>query len=224
MPLAVITGATSPIGQAIGAALSGRGYDLILHRHRDHDLATQEGQEQFCEYVKTQTSVVDVLVHNAATFQQSDLESLTRQTWQKTMGLNAEAPLFLTQALLPLLLGPRNADAISPCVINLIDAMYDRPWKNYLAYASSKALLAHFTTSLALELAPRIRVNGVAPGAVVFPSDWDEQKKARITEKIPMQRVASLGEVARAVAYLVCDATYTTGEILFVDGGRQLVS
>jgi pteridine reductase len=102
--------------------------------------------------------------------------------------------------------------------------MHSRAWKNYLAYAASKNLLAHLTTSLAHELAPHIRVNAVAPGAVKFPADWDEEKRARILDKIPLRRTATTDEVASAVVYLACDATYTTGEIFVVDGGRHLVS
>jgi pteridine reductase len=224
MPLAVVTGASSPIGRAIAQSLAHRGYDLILHVHRSTetlfdgkynivraDLSTADGQDKFCDEVKARTLSLDVLVHNASSYEESTLRTLGRETWRETMALNAEAPLFITKNLLPLL-----EAAPAPCVVNVTDSMAHRTRTNRLAYMASKVLLTHLTTALAVEIAPHVRVNAVAPGAVTIhdPS---------ILSKIPLARFATADDIASAVIYLACDATYATGEILMIDGGRQLV-
>lgn len=224
MPIAVVTGASSPIGQAIVAAFAHRGFDVVGHAFRAEgdkgsfiraDLATSEGQEAFCAEVRSRVSHIDVLVHNAACYEESTIQTLSREQWRTTMALNVEAPLFITQALLPLLRA-----SMSPSVVNLTDCMASRVQKNYFAYAASKAMLNQLTLTLAAELAPQIRVNAVAPGVVTLP---EGAKGERILNKIPLGRVATPEEIARAVTFLACDAPYATGEILTLDGGRQLV-
>ena len=231
MPVALITGATSPLGQAIASAIGDRGYDLILQVHRNSDLgkvvkcevvradlSSDDGQDQFCDEIEAKTKVIDVVVHNAASFTESNLRTLSRDDFRTTMSLNVEAPLFITKNLLHLL---KKSDQAS--VVHMIDAMCMRVWDNRLAYDASKMLLAHLTQSLAVELAPHVRVNAVAPGLVSFPSDFSSLRRHRVTEKIPLKRTPSAEEIASTVAYLACDATSTTGQILVVDGGRHLV-
>jgi len=225
MPVAVITGSSSPIGQAIAQSFRVRGYELILHsrQHRDDDtvcadLSSAGGQESFCEQVRTRTKQIDVLVHNAGTYTQNTFRELDRVSWQAMMSLNAEAPLFISKALLPLL-------EISPTasVIHVTDCMANRIRKNYFAYGASKALLTHLTLALAAELAPAVRVNAVAPGVVDHSADALGEAKQRILEKIPMDRFATAEDIAKAVVFLACDAPYANGEILMIDGGRRLV-
>jgi pteridine reductase len=227
MPLAVVTGASSLIGQAIVQDLARRGYDLIVHGFRNGaspgefikaDLSTATGQDEFCTAVKARASSIDVLVHNAASYPESTLRTLDRKSWRAVIGLNAEAPLFITQGLLPQL-----EAAPSPSIVCMTDAMANRVSQNYFAYIASKAMLTQLTLALSAQLAPRIRVNAVAPGVVSFPKNMPEDRKARIMTKVPLGRMATPEDIASAVTYLACDATYITGEILMVDGGRQLV-
>lgn len=223
MPLAVVTGATSPIGQAIALSLAQRGFDLLLHGHTGQadlqfDLATPFGQDAFCSAVKARASCIDVLVHNAASYRESTLRALTREEWRATMALNVEAPVFITKALLPLL-----EAATSPCIVHVTDAMSERVRPKHFAYGASKALLTQITYALAVELGPRIRVNAVAPGLVTHSPDAADDRAGPIVAKIPLGRAANADEIAKAVTYLACDATYATGEILVVDGGRRLV-
>jgi pteridine reductase len=107
------------------------------------------------------------------------------------------------------------------CLINIVDVGAWQPWPNYLAYSTSKAGLLHLTRCLALELAPRVRVNAVAPGTVAFPDDWDEERRARQLERIPLGRAGEPADVARAVRFLV-ENEYLTGVCLPVDGGSGL--
>ena len=223
MPLAVVTGATSPIGQAIALSLAQRGFDVLLHgftrqAELQFDLSDPLGQEAFCESVKARVSSIDVLVHNASSYHETTLRTLTREEWRATMALNAEAPVFITKALLPLLEAAQN-----PCVINVTDAMTERVRPKHFAYAASKALLEHVTYALAVELGPHIRVNGVAPGIVAHSPDIVYDPQGHLVAKIPLRRPAAADEIAKAVTYLACDAAYATGEILVVDGGRRLV-
>ncbi len=225
MPVAVLTGSSGPIGKAIAQSFRARGYDLVLHSHKRlqddaiaADLSTESGQKNFCEQVRARTSQIDVLVHNAGAYTQSIFRDLDRSSWQAMMSLNAEAPLFITKALLPLL-------EMSPTasVIHVTDCMANRIRKNYFAYGASKALLTHLTLALAAELAPAVRVNAVAPGVVDNSTDAVGGAKQRILEKIPMNRFATAEDIAKAVTFLACDAPYANGEILMIDGGRRLV-
>lgn len=213
MPVAVITGASGPIGQAIAKAFRERGYELILHSH-EGDLSKPDEQDRFCDEIRSRTSHVDVLVHNAASYDENAFRGLDLATWNSTIGLNAEAPLFMTQALLPLL---EKSDA--PCVIHVTDAMSERVRTKHFAYTASKAMLTQLTRALAVELAPKIRVNAVAPGVLASSSDVSSS----VLEKIPLKRFATPDDIAKAVTFLACDATYATGETLVIDGGRSLV-
>lgn len=213
MPVAVITGASGPIGKAIAQAFQDRSYELILHSH-EGDLSTPEEQDRFCAEVRSRASQIDVLVHCAASYDENTFRGLNRSTWGSTIGINAEAPLFLTQALLPLL---EKSD--TPCVIHVTDAMAERVRTKHFAYTASKAMLTQLTRALAVELAPKIRVNAVAPGVLASSEDARE----RVLDKIPLKRFAAPADIAKAVIFLACDATYATGEVLVIDGGRSLV-
>ena len=139
------------------------------------------------------------------------------------MDSNLKAPLFLSQAAAPALIAARGA------IVNIVDIHADRPLKDYVLYSAAKAGLAGLTRSLALELAPHVRVNGVAPGPIEWPSAAEvsaggivDAERARILATTPLRREGGVDAIARAVAFLFCDADFVTGQILAVDGGRSI--
>ena len=145
-------------------------------------------------------------------------EKMTQATWDSLMGANLRAPLFLSQAAAPHLKKAGGA------IVNITDIHVDRPLKNYVIYSIAKAGLAGLTRSLARELAPDVRVNGVAPGAIIWPEDgsWDDLTRQRIVSHTLLRRTGDPDDVARAVYYLIAEAPYVTGQIIAVDGGRSI--
>jgi pteridine reductase len=133
------------------------------------------------------------------------------------LAVNLHAPFFITQGLLPLL-----NKASAPSVINVVDAMWERPSPYYSHYAVSKAGLAILTKALANELAPKIRVNAVAPGAILLKPPHSQEIEKRIIERIPYQKLGEVNDIAEGVVYLSERAPYTTGHILVTDGGRSV--
>ncbi len=132
------------------------------------------------------------------------------------MGSNLKAPFFLSQAAAPHLKKHHG------CIVNIVDIHAERPLKNYPVYSMAKAGLVMMTKSLACELGPEIRVNGVAPGAILWPENMDEVTQQRIVSRTFLKRQGEPDDIARAIEYLVSDASYVTGQILAVDGGRSL--
>ncbi len=160
---------------------------------------------------------VDVLINNASSFSPSKVGEITRAQWKDLIGTNLEAPLFLAQAAVPTLAARRGL------IINLVDIHGLRPLKGYPVYSAAKAGLAMLTRSLARELGPRIRVNGIAPGPVLWPEhDMDEALKREIIGKTALQRHGSPADIARTALFLARDAPYITGQIIAVDGGRSI--
>ena len=239
MPLALVTGAGVRVGRAIAVALAEAGYDLILHGNRSRealaqvanaarergrnveavftDLADTAGASFLADAVRVSRVSLDAVVNNAGLYEAVPFAQLDRDRWHRMLAVNLEAPLFLVQALLPLL-----EAAPAPAVVNVTDVAVSRPYGGYLHYMISKAGLDMLTRALALELAPRVRVNAVAPGTVAFPEGFDDQKRERILRRVPLRREGSPDDVARAVVWLVRDATYVTGQTLTVDGGFGL--
>jgi pteridine reductase len=139
---------------------------------------------------------------------------VSRAHWARMQRINLEAPMFLTQGLLPCL-----QRAPAGCIVAITDVAGSRPIRRHSAYCVSKAGLAMLVSALAIELAP-LRVNGVAPGAVAFPDDYDPHKRARILARVPLAREGSVADIAQAVRFVV-QAPYVTGQIIAVDGGRH---
>ncbi len=236
MPTALVTGSGVRVGRAIASRLAEAGFDLLLHVHSSKDgaeevarhasslgrraillaadLSTLAGVRALAAAAAQQTSTLELLVHNAGLYEAVPFADLDEPTYRRMMAVNLEAPLFLTQALVPLL---RAAKAAS--VVNITDAVTDRPYAKHVHYFLSKAGLQSLTRALAVELAPHIRVNGVAPGAVAFPERFDEKTRASILKGVPLGREGSPDDIARAVVFLAKEAPYVTGEILKVDGG-----
>jgi len=161
---------------------------------------------------------VDALVNNAAAFFPTPVGEMTQANWESLIGANLRAPLFLSQAAAP------HLKKTGGVIVNITDIHAERPLKNYVIYSVAKAGLEGLTRSLARELAPEVRVNGVAPGAILWPEDgsWDDLMRQRIVSHTLMKRTGDPDDVARAVYYLIAEAPYVTGQIIAVDGGRSV--
>jgi pteridine reductase len=239
-PVALITGAAKRVGAVIARTLHGAGFDLVLH-HRNSaaeasalqaDLERQRPgstlvlQAELAHFDRLPELVaqaigrfgrLDALVNNASAFYPTPIGVVTPAMWDDLFAANARAPFFLAQAAAPHLRASRGA------IVNLVDIYAERPLKQHTVYVMAKAALAMMTQSLALELAPEIRVNGVAPGAVLWPEQGKAAaEQAALLQATPLRRAGRPEDVAEAVRWLLVDALYTTGQIIRVDGGRAL--
>ena len=161
---------------------------------------------------------LDALVNNASSFFQTPVGEITAAAWEDLIGANLRAPLFLSQAAAPALKKAQGA------IVNITDIHAERPLKNYVVYSIAKAGLVGLTRSLARELAPEVRVNAVAPGPILWPDDesFDELSRQRIISHTPLKREGTPEDIAKAVHFLLAEATYVTGETINVDGGRHV--
>lgn len=245
-PIALITGGAKRVGLASALALARAGCDIVLTFNTSHDEANQAADqirqtgarvrleqidladphavEKFGQKMALSMPRLDVLVHNASVYDSAPLAGVGAEFALVQFRVNALAPLLLTKHLAPLLAKSDLAGGGSVVAMADIHAM-GRPRKDFSAYSMSKAALIEMIRSLARELAPRIRVNGVAPGVVKFPdqgheSDPDFQKQ--YLSRVPLGRAGEPSDAAEVVRWLALDATYVTGEIIRVDGGRWL--
>ena len=161
---------------------------------------------------------LDALVNNASSFRQTPVGEISIEDWEELIGANLRAPLFIAQAAAPALKKAQGA------IVNITDIHAERPLKNYVAYSIAKAGLVGLTRSLARELAPEVRVNAVAPGPILWPDDeeFDELSRQRIISHTPLKREGTPEDIAKAVYFLLSEATYVTGETINVDGGRHV--
>jgi pteridine reductase len=160
---------------------------------------------------------LDVLINNASTFYPTPVGSVTDEVWNDLVGANLRAPFFLSQAAAPYLRTSRGS------IVNIVDIHADRPLKNYAVYSIAKAGLVMLTKALAGELGPDVRVNAVAPGAILWPEhDMDETTKERIISRTFLKRQGDPDDIAKAVLFLISEAGYMSGQVLTVDGGRSL--
>ena len=161
---------------------------------------------------------LDGLVNNASSFFPTPVGEITLEHWNDLIGTNLRSPLFLTQAAAPALRRTQGA------IVNITDIHAERPLKSYVVYSVAKAGLSGLTRALARELAPDVRVNAVAPGPILWPEDdaFDELSRQRIISHTPLKREGAPEDIAKAVYYLLAEATYVTGETLNVDGGRHV--
>ncbi|HET9552702.1 MAG TPA: SDR family oxidoreductase [Anaeromyxobacteraceae bacterium] len=224
--VALVTGAGVRVGQAIARHLSRHGYAVAAH-YRTHrprgfaaalcaDLSAPDGPDDLAAQLRRAFGRLDLLVNSAAGFEARPLERTDAAAFDAQLDLNARAPLLLTRALAPLL--RRSGGA----VVNVADVGGGLvAWKGFAAYCASKAALARLTECLALELAPRVRVNAVAPGTVLWPETYGAARRRELARRIPLGRAGTPEDVAAAVRFLA-EAPYVTGAILPVDGGRRL--
>ncbi|MFP2928051.1 SDR family oxidoreductase [Pyxidicoccus sp. 3LG] len=238
MGTAFITGAGIRIGGAVARALGHAGYDLALHANRSldslktladelralgrrvtlhtADLSRAEAVDALGAEVRQAWPALDVVVHNAGLYERVDFASITREQYRTMLGVNLDAPFFLTQALLPSLRAGKD-----PLVVHVTDIGGERPVSHYAHYSVSKAGLVMLTRALAVELAPHVRVNAVSPGTVAFPEDFDAEAREAVLKRIPMGREGSVEDIARVVVFLAREAPYITGQVIAVDGGRS---
>jgi pteridine reductase len=239
-PVALVTGAARRIGAAIAEELHQRGCTVLLHYRSSRgeadalagrlnglrvnsaflvkaDLVDSDGPQRLAEQVRRHCDTLDVLVNNASRFYPTPVGGVTYDEWKDLMGSNLRGPFFLSQALLPEL------EKAGGCIVNILDIHAQRPMRKHTVYCMAKAALQMMTRSLARELGPTVRVNGVSPGAIMWPEqEPTEQVKEYILERTVMKRIGSAEDIAGAVVFLALDAPYVTGQVLAVDGGRSL--
>ena len=237
---ALVTGAARRIGAAIARRLHSAGANVVLHyRGAEAEAGRLEAElnaARAASALKVKADLLapiaprallgaalerfgrlDLLINNASTFYPTAVGSIEPGHWEELIGSNLRAALFLAQEAAPQL--AKNCGAI----VNIADIHAERPLKGYLVYSVAKAGLVALTRALALELAPEVRVNAIAPGAIAWPEDgqFDPGERERIVATTPLRRTGSPDEIAQAVHFL-CTAPFVTGQVLAVDGGRSL--
>jgi len=236
----LVTGAARRIGAAIVTCLHTNGARVAIHYRGSadeaHELAARLNGIRADSAKTFKADLLDVanlpslvsavvdwggrldgLVNNASSFYPTPIGSITEQQWDELVGSNLKAPLFLAQAAATYLRESGGA------IVNIVDIHAGRPLRNHLVYGSAKAGLAMLTRSLAKDLAPEIRVNGVSPGAILWPENgMTETVQQTILDQIPLERPGDPEDIAACVLYLLRDATYVTGQIIAVDGGRSI--
>ena len=236
----LVTGAAKRIGACIARTLHAAGCDLALHyrgsvaefealrAELDADrpgsvLALRADLAEFDRLPELVANTVgrfgrlDGLVNNASSFHPTPLGRATPAQWDDLFASNARAPFFLSQAAAPHLAATRGA------IVNLVDIYASRPLAGHPIYCMAKAALLMATKSLALELGPEVRVNAVAPGAILWPEDASNTAaRDAMLARTPLARIGTPGEIAGAVRWLLFDATYCTGQVIAVDGGRTI--
>lgn len=238
-PVALVTGSAKRLGKQIICKLHQAGYRVVIHYHqsatdassladslnrqRPDSAATLQANlldnqqvEQLAVKALACFNRLDVLVNNASSFYPTPLGSATLDNWDDLFGTNVKAPYFLSKALAPALA------AGNGCIVNMVDIHAQQPLQDHSIYCMAKAALLMMTKSLARELAPTIRVNGIAPGAILWPSQQlAEADKAAILQQIPLQRTGTPDDIANTVLFLL-QSPYISGQIIAVDGGRSL--
>ena len=239
-PVVLVTGAARRVGAAIARRLHAAGFDVALHRRASAAemaalaaeleaarprstamLAGELGDDAVPARLVAKTLArfgrLDALVNNASAFFPTPLGSTTPALFDELFAANARAPFFLAQAAAPALRAARGA------IVNLADIHGERPLRDHAPYCMAKAALIMLTRALALELAPDVRVNAVAPGAILWPEqEKPDAAKDAVLARVPLRRTGEPDDVAEAVRWLLQDARYTTGEVLHVDGGRSV--
>jgi len=238
--VALVTGAARRIGAAIARRLHACGANVIVHyRGAEQDAARLEKElnaaragsalrvkgdllapiapKAVISAALERWQRLDLLVNNASAFYPTPVDAVTPTQWDELFAANVRAPFFLAQAAAPRLAEREGA------IVNIVDIYAERPLADYSIYSMTKAALAMMTKSLARELGPRVRVNGVAPGAVLWPdSGKSYAAREELIARTPLKRTGSPEDVAGAVLWLLRDAPFVTGEIVRVDGGRHL--
>jgi len=234
--VALVTGAGRRVGRALAVALGAEGMTVAVHYH-----ASDAGARETARMIEreggkaslvaadltgdTAASLIDdvvhrhggldVLVNSSAVMERTPLGEVTVAQWDAMMALNLRAPFLLSQAAAPHLARTRGA------IVNIADLAAFETWPAYIPHGISKAGVVYMTRALARTLAPDVRVNGIAPGAVLLPDGWNEEDAAKLRESTPLRRLGSPEDVVGAMLYLL-RADYVTGETMIVDGGRHV--
>ncbi len=237
----LITGGGKRVGAHCARYLHAQGYNILLHYRSSAQAANvlanelnrqRPGSVRLCQadlhdnvelqaladVAKQAWGGIDALINNASAFYATDMPVVTEAQWDDLLGSNLKSPFFLIQALTPVLKSRQG------CVVNIVDIHAERGLVGFPVYSIAKAGLAALTKILAKELAPEIRVNAVAPGAILWPEqdDMSAQQKQEIQAKVALQRTGCPEDIAKAIYFLINDAGYITGQIITVDGGRTL--
>lgn len=238
-PVALVTGAARRVGAVIARHLHAAGFDVALHCRNSRaeldgviaeleraragstlalqaDLADAPHLPELIDATLTRFGRLDALVNNASVFRPTPLGSITARDFDAFLATNARAPLLLAQAAAPHL---RTSHG---CIVNITDIYAERPLAGHAAYCMAKAALRMATLALAQELAPEVRVNAVAPGAILWPAHGDAARQARVLARTPLGRTGRPDDIAGAVLWLIRDAPFVTGQTLRIDGGRIL--
>ena len=241
---ALVTGAAQRIGGEIVRELHGAGFDIALHYRRSAgaaksledelnatrpgscrlfqaDLAVAGERRQMVDELVSAYGKLDLLVNNASGFEPTPIAACTVAEFDAMIDSNLKGPYFLIQALLPMLQTAKGS------IVNILDAHVEHPLPDFNAYCAAKAGLASLTRSLAVELGPEVRVNGVAPGAILWPEGgeaYDDAMRRGTVERTPLRRTGEPSDIARTVRFLACDAPFITGQVITVDGGKSLTS
>ncbi len=238
----LITGAAHRVGAHITRVLHGEGANIVLH-YRQSAAGARALQQELQALRPDSVALVsgdildlavlphlisealgcwgqlDALINNASTFYPTPMGAVTGDQWDDLLGTNLRAPFFLAQAATEALRAQHG------CIINIVDIHGERPLKNHPVYSIAKAGLVMLTRALACELGPEIRVNGIAPGAILWPEQGlDAAAREKIIARTFLKRQGSPEDIARAALYLIRDAGYMSGQVLTVDGGRSLNS
>lgn len=238
----LITGGARRVGAAMCRLLHGEGADVMVHYRRSMsearalqaelngkradsvalvqaDLLKRSALPSLIKDTVERFGRLDVLINNASNFFPTPIGEIDDKSWDELIGANLKAPTFLSQAAAPHLRKTHG------CIINIIDIHAEQPMKNYTVYSVAKGGLLALTKSLARELGPEVRVNGIAPGTIVWPEDeaWsDELSRQRIINQTILKRVGDPEDIARAARFLIADSPYLTGQVIAVDGGRSV--
>jgi pteridine reductase len=236
----LITGGARRVGAAIARELHAAGANLAIHfRKSAHDAANLAAElndkrsksaatiradlldvdnlRLLVDFTTRHFGALDVLVNNASTFYPTKIGEITPSAWDDLLGTNLKVPLFLSQAAAPALRATRGL------ILNIVDIHGQRPLRDYPVYCAAKAGLHMLTRSLAKELGPEIRVNGISPGPVLWPEGQDDDAaRAKIIERTILKRMGSPEDIARTALFFAAHAPFITGQILAVDGGRSV--
>lgn len=240
-PVALVTGGAKRIGAAIARTLHQNDYNIVLHYRNSQteathlaeelnqlrgnscilakaDLANMPALEQLAQSARQYWGRLDVLINNASSFYPTPMGATTEEQWDDVMASNLKAPFFLAQMLAPELQKTRG------CIVNMADIYAEKPLRQHSLYSIAKAANVMLTKTLAQELAPAVRVNGIAPGAILWPEQQalTEIEKQVLLQKIPLQHCGEPNDIAKTVLFLVKHAPYISGQIIAVDGGRNL--
>jgi len=235
-----ITGAAKRIGKEIALSFKELGWNIIIHYNSSKEdalnlakeinnankntaitvqgnLDVKEDVNAIIKEVLDAFPSIDLLINNASTFYPTPIDDISEEHWEKLVGSNLKGPLFLIQGLKQKLKESKGS------IINITDTNLSKGVANYSIYSAAKAGLESITKGLARELAPEIKVNAIAPGAMLEPPDvtWTEEQKSKVIESIPLKRMGSEKDIAEAVNFLA-HSQYITGQIIKVDGGRSL--
>lgn len=237
----LITGAAHRLGATTARMLHESGMNIVLHYRNSRQPAEQLQQELLAkrpasvellhadllhtnrlpilaEQAEEIWGRLDVLINNASAFYSTSMETVTEAQWDELLGANLKAPFFLSRA------AARYLREREGSIINIADIHAERPLRGFPVYSISKAGLVMMTRSLAAELGPEIRVNAVAPGAILWPEHLDDAGKEKIISRTFLKRKGEPEDIGKAILYLIRDAVYMTGQVLAVDGGRSLNS